>query len=196
MIRSKLASYWNGKPLGLFKCCKELTIVILNLMIEKTSSLFWRFNFKSCGRHVLIQKGTSIRRPGNISLGNSVSIGRYVKVYTEFPDSQLIINDDSQVNQSVELDYSGGVEIGKNVVISDNSVIMSHDHGIDPKSKPCKRPKRIEDNVWIASNCIILPQASVIGQNSVVAAGSVVTKDVPKNVIVAGNPAKIIRHLE
>jgi len=52
----------------------------------------------------------------------------------------------------------------------------------------------VEDDVWIGHNAIILPSVKLIGRGAVVAAGSVVTKDVPKYAIVAGNPAKIIRY--
>ena len=53
----------------------------------------------------------------------------------------------------------------------------------------------IEDNVWIGAGAIVLPRVTV-GRNSIIAAGAVVTKDVPPYVVVAGNPAKIIRELK
>jgi maltose O-acetyltransferase len=55
-------------------------------------------------------------------------------------------------------------------------------------------PITIGSNVWIGGHCAILPGVT-IGDNSIVAAGSVVTKDVPANTIVAGNPAKLLRHI-
>ena len=53
-------------------------------------------------------------------------------------------------------------------------------------------PVKIEDNVWIGSNVVILPGVT-IGENSVIGAGSVVTKDIPKNVVAVGNPCKVLR---
>ena len=54
----------------------------------------------------------------------------------------------------------------------------------------------IEDNVWLGMHCIILPQVSRIGKNAIVGAGAIVTRDVPPNTVVAGNPAKIIRNIK
>ncbi len=52
----------------------------------------------------------------------------------------------------------------------------------------------VEDDVWLGHNCIILPSVKVVGRGSVVAAGAVVTKDVPRYAVVAGNPAKVIKY--
>ena len=169
--------------------------VVLITIYEKLSSFFWKFNLGECGRNTVIQKGVSIRCPKNIHIGNNVSIGRHVNIFSEFMDSHLIILDKSQINKSVELDFSGGLTIGENVVISEFASIMTHNHGLDPKSKPVKSPKNIKDNVWIGAKAIILPQAKFIGENSIVAAGAVVTKDIPANCIVAGNPATIIKNI-
>ena len=57
------------------------------------------------------------------------------------------------------------------------------------------KPITIGDNVWFGGNCVVLPGVT-IGNNVVVGAGSVVTKDIPDNAVVAGNPAKIIRYTE
>ncbi|HLV38452.1 acyltransferase [Xanthomarina sp.] len=192
-MKNKLIRFWNFKPFGLLMTTAILSKVIYVALYEKISSFFWKFNLKNLEKNVLIQKGAVIRYPKNVSLGKNVSIGRKVNIFTEFSDSTLIIGNNTQVNKNVELDYSGGLTIGDNVVISENATIMSHDHGLNPKSKPIKVKKSIGENVWIGARAIILSQAKHIGNNSIVASGSVVTKDVPENVIVAGNPAKIIR---
>ncbi len=64
-----------------------------------------------------------------------------------------------------------------------------------PRPKLETRPVRIHDNVWIGMNAIVL-KGVTIGENSVVAAGAVVAKDVPANVVVAGNPAVIVKQLQ
>jgi len=86
----------------------------------------------------------------------------------------------------------GKISIGNNVKISNGSHILGH-----TGYRPLKdgQETKIEDNVKIFVNSIILPGIK-IGKNSVVGAGSVVMKDVPPNVVVMGNPARVVMHLE
>ena len=194
-MRNKLGQYWNFKLFGTIVAIALISKVSVLCVWEKIISFFWKFNFASSGKNLIVQSGAKIRQPRNIQLGDNVSIGRKVDIFSEFHDSKLIIKSGSQINIGVEIDFSGGLNVGENVVISEHAVIMSHDHGLDPHSKPFKKEKIIGNNVWIGARSIVLPQAQIIGKNSIVAAGSIVTKDVPENVIVAGNPAIIIRHL-
>lgn len=84
------------------------------------------------------------------------------------------------------------ITIGNNVKCGANTLITDSDwHPEDPRSSVPK-PILIEDNVWLGVNVIVL-KGVTIGENSVIGAGSVVTKDIPANVIAAGNPCKVIR---
>jgi acetyltransferase-like isoleucine patch superfamily enzyme len=86
------------------------------------------------------------------------------------------------------------VTIGANVRIAPYTIILDSDFHdvIDHFSEGRSAPVVIEDNVWIATRATILKGVR-IGRNSVVAAGAVVTHDVPPNTIVAGVPARVIR---
>ena len=194
-MKNRLKKYWNFKPLGLFKALFYTIHVSLISFWEFLNSCLWKFNLGSCEKNVTIQINVSINFPSNLTIKRNVNIGRNVIISSEFENSKLYIGKDSQINRNVELDYSGGIQIGDNVVISEGSTIMSHSHGYNPKSVPIKIFKKINNNVWVGAKSVILPNVKEIGENSIVAAGSVVTKDVPRDVVVAGNPAKIIKNI-
>lgn len=187
-----LKRYWNYRILGTPIAFVIILKVSFVRIYENISSYFWKYNLSECGTKVRLQIGVSIRYPQNIKIKDYVSIGRNCIFESEFADSYLIINKNTQINQNCKIDFSGNIEIGENVLISEDVTIMSHNHGLNPHSKPHKISKLIEDNVWIGSNSIILPKVELIGKNSIIAAGSVVTKNVSANAIIAGNPARII----
>ncbi|MFO7735008.1 MAG: acyltransferase, partial [bacterium] len=101
--------------------------------------------------------------------------------------------------EGLSLDYSGGVEIGDDVWLSEDVMIHTHIHPLNERriySRSAEietKPLKIGDCAWIGARAVILPGVETIGRNSVVGAGSVVTKNVPENAVVAGNPAKIIK---
>ena len=101
------------------------------------------------------------------------------------------------MNQACTFMDRGGITIGDDVFIAPKVCLTTINHDFNPYNRRatfCK-PIVIKDRVWIGINVTICPGVT-IGENSVIAAGSVVTKDVPPNVIVAGNPAKVIRQLD
>ena len=88
----------------------------------------------------------------------------------------------------------GSISIGKNCTITHGDVILSHDLGrsLLKKTQESSGHTIIEDYVFIGVNCVILPGVK-IGKNSIIGAGSIVTKNIPENSVAAGNPAKVIR---
>ena len=102
------------------------------------------------------------------------------------------------INQCCTIYDMGGVDIGDLVMIGPNVNIITADHPVEPSKRRAyieAKPIVIEKNVWIATAVTILGGVTV-GENSVIGAGAVVTKDVPANSFVAGVPAKVIRSLE
>jgi acetyltransferase-like isoleucine patch superfamily enzyme len=91
----------------------------------------------------------------------------------------------------------GGITIEENVKIAPKVSLLSEGHPVSTVNRQSLMagPICIKKNAWIGANATILPGIT-IGENSIVAAGAVVSKDVPDNAIVGGIPAKIIKHIE
>lgn len=90
------------------------------------------------------------------------------------------------------------ITIGEDCQIGPNVQLLTPTHPIDPQPRRDKleaaEPITLGDNVWLGGGVIVCPGVS-IGENSVIGAGSVVTKDVPANVVAAGNPARVLRSI-
>ena len=101
------------------------------------------------------------------------------------------------INQNCTLYDLGGIDIADDVMIGPNVSLITSSHPLEPSQRRAfviAKPIVIERNVWIAAGATILGGVTV-GENSVVAAAAVVTKDVPPNTLVAGNPARVIRSI-
>lgn len=99
------------------------------------------------------------------------------------------------INMNCCFQDQGGIEIGDNVLIGHHVVLATLQHDLAPSRRQNLTPKKIVigNNVWIGSNVTILPGVK-IGDGAIVGAGSVVTHDVEKNAVVAGNPAKVLKY--
>ena len=112
------------------------------------------------------------------------------------PGAKLVVRGGSFLNTNATLNCFQYIEIGKGCAISDNVCIADSDsHCIDGQKDKVMAPIVIGDHVWIGKNAIVL-KGVTIGSGAVVGAGSVVTKDVPSNTVVAGNPARPIKEIE
>lgn len=91
----------------------------------------------------------------------------------------------------------GGITLEDDVFIGPNVSLLTENHPEDPELRHhvYAKPILVKRNAWIGAGAIVLPGIT-IGRNAIVGAGSVVTKDVPDNAIVAGNPAKFIRYIK
>jgi len=101
------------------------------------------------------------------------------------------------INQNCTMYDLGGIDIADDVMIGPNVNIITSSHPIEPAERRAyviAKPIVIERNVWIAAGVTVIGGVTV-GENSVVAAGSIVTNDVPPNTFVAGNPARVIRSI-
>lgn len=115
--------------------------------------------------------------------------------YTDF-GKNITIGRDVFVNSGCHFQDQGGIEIGDGALIGHNVVLATVNHDLDPamNRKNHYAPVRIGAHAWIGSNATILSGVTV-GEWSVVAAGAVVTKDVPPMTVVGGVPARIIKQI-
>lgn len=131
------------------------------------------------------------------NFGENLFLDRYVSIIS--PEN-LKVGKNVVISSQTILTCGGKVTINDNVLIGYGSRILSQNHHI-PKNRyePIRfsghdfKEVNIEKNVWLGANVIVLPGVS-IGENVIIAAGSVVTKDIPANKIYGGVPAKLIRN--
>jgi acetyltransferase-like isoleucine patch superfamily enzyme len=128
----------------------------------------------------VIDASTTIFPPFHINFGRQLRIGKNVFI-----------------NHACSCVDLGGITIEDNVLIGPRVNLVSENHPINPADRQylVGAPVVIKRNAWIGAAATILPGVTV-GENSIVAAGSVVTKDVPPNTIVGGVPAKVIKMIE
>ncbi|MGN0623136.1 MAG: sugar O-acetyltransferase [Oscillospiraceae bacterium] len=127
-----------------------------------------------------IDEGFSLFPPFFSDFGKNIHIGKNVFV-----------------NSGCKFQDQGGIFIGDGVLIGHNVVLATLNHDMSPEKRRgmCPKPIRIGKNVWIGSNSTVLPGVT-IGDNAVIGAGSVVTRDVPENMVAAGNPARVIKTID
>lgn len=110
----------------------------------------------------------------------------------------IIVGDEFLANYNVTILDISKVIMGNNVWIGPNTLITTINHPLSPKGRRqhlgISKPVAIGNDVWIGGNCTILPGVT-IGNNVVVAAGAVVTKDVPDNCVVGGVPARKLKDI-
>lgn len=148
---------------------------------------------------------------GNVSFQGNVALGvnpspllysTYAHIEARNPGSTIIINDSTWINNNfVAIAEHTSISIGKNCLIGYNVAIYDSDfHGHKSEERRSSKPEwaapvEIGNNVFIGSNVTILKGVH-IGENTIIANGSIVTKSIPENYIAAGNPARLVRKID
>ena len=159
------------------KNCKELLFDYNNTRPSQESERkeLLKKLLGSCGENIWIEPNLRMAYGKNTHIGENF--------YANF---NLVVVDDIEVY------------IGNNVMIAPNVTITATGHPVDPDLRKggaqFSIPVKIGNDVWIGSNVVILPGITV-GDNSVIGAGSVVTKDIPSNVVAVGNPCRVLREI-
>jgi maltose O-acetyltransferase len=150
--------------------------------------------------HRLIMKG-----PGTIELASRVNLfafgaDRRTRLITRRPEAVIRIGENSRLN-GADIQADALVDIGPNCIIGAAHLLdtdmhsLARDRRTNPRAPVRRKPIVVHADVWIARSAAILPGVT-IGEGSVVAYGAIVTADVPPGVVVAGNPARIVKEVE
>jgi acetyltransferase-like isoleucine patch superfamily enzyme len=153
---------------------------------------------------ITAELNNSYHEPEEICTLFSKLIGKPVdESFSMFPPfttdfgKNIIIGKNVFINSGCRFQDQGGITIGDGTLIGHNVVLATLNHDIAPEKRSIIHPAsiRIGKNVWIGSSVTVIAGVT-IGNNAIIAAGAVVTKDVPANTIVGGVPAKVIKTLE
>lgn len=164
--------------------------------LDLLRGLYHMGRFHTCGRFLRVASGLRFtNRRSRVALGAKVHLYPNVKLSVMGNDKQialLTIGHKTSIGDRTEIHCGNEITIGSGCMISWDVVIMDRDYHKLDSEEELTRPVHIGERVWIGCRATILKGVS-IGDGAVVAAGSVVTKDVPNGCLVAGNPARIVK---
>lgn len=150
-------------------------------------------------RRSMIKEHVNLHLTGNVTIGTKFKVERYANLVA-YHNAELIIGNKVFVGSFAQIVAKEKIEIGDNVMIADFVVIRDHNHRFDIPGIPFNKqgmvhdPIKIGNNVWIGTKATILAGVT-IGDNCVIGANAVVTKDIPSNSVVAGVPARFIKSI-
>lgn len=166
--------------------------------------------FKIFGSNSVLPQPCTIMNPKYISIGKNFNalynlrIEAWDEYMGESFSPEIIIGDNVNFNTDCHIGCINKVTIGNNVLLASRIYISDHFHGkisgeeslISPAKRKLysKGPVIIKDNVWIGEGVCVMPGVT-IGENSIIGANAVVTKDIPANCVASGVPAKVLKHL-
>ncbi len=166
---------------------------------------FIRPQFDAAGKYV------EIAHPRHLELfGRKIRIGDHAHIIAATDNKirlttwsgkqgqgEITIGNYCLISPGVRISAARSVHIGDNCMLAANVYVSDSDwHHVYNRIRPfrCTKPVALEDNVWLGESVMVL-KGVTIGENSVIGAGSVVTKDIPANVVAAGNPARVIKKI-
>lgn len=165
----------------------------------------FRKNIKRIGKDSFIREHTKISGGRYITIGNNTRIYPYSRLecFTNISgktlNPRLQIGDNIIMGRNTTILCANEIVIGSNCMFGSYCFISDENHGMDPSSDKRYECQPLQlsnviigENCWIGEKVIILPGIT-IGDNSIVGAGSIVTRDIPPNTIAVGNPARVIK---
>jgi len=182
----------------------------LSLLFNVCYSVWVSREFKSFGIGLIIARPLYLNGGKYITIGKNFACDKRLRLDAidecmgENFTPKIIIGDNVFIQMDCHIGAINNITIGDNVLLASKVYITDHFHGkiiaeemhLPPAHRKLfsKGPVIIENNVWLGEGVVVLPGVT-IGENSIVGANAVVTKSIPKNSVVGGNPARIIREI-
>lgn len=144
-----------------------------------------------------------VKGPGRVILGDNINAWCQAEknVFITFkPEARIVVGHGTRLNGISAMAYST-IKVGPRCIVASTIMVDTDFHSTDPRLRHdpnapfAVAPIELKENVWLAGQSAIL-KGVTIGENSIVAFRAVVTKDVPANVIVGGNPARVVKEFE
>ena len=167
--------------------------IIRTLILFIRSGVLNLFYFHTLSKRIIFGKNVNVE--GKVSFAKNITLDDNVEIRNRTQNC-LQIGNYTSINRNTVI--RGKVKIGDNVAIAPNCMIIGASHRFDALDKPINKQGfdikgiEIESDVWIGANCCILDGVT-IGAGSVIGAGSIVTKSIPKQSVAVGNPCRVIR---
>lgn len=197
----------------IFKAIRKIGQIVKDPIYTPIAYIYFWLNGAKVGNKLRV-KGLMklfVTRRGNLLIGNNfkVNSGNNYNLIGRQQKSILWVEGNLNIGNNVGMSSTAiicncSIQIGNNVIIGGNTVIYDSDfHNLDSRIRGTsndiksakKSPVTIKDNVFIGAHTTIL-KGVTIGENSIIGACSVISKDIPDNEIWAGNPARYIKHIE
>jgi acetyltransferase-like isoleucine patch superfamily enzyme len=179
---------------------------IRRALIALLNQLRWRWRFDNFGWPSVLSAPDLITHPKQIRIGRHVEIRKGARIEAVGGDvkatPKIVIGDGTSIHMYFHCGAASLVEIGSNVLIAGRVYVTDHDHDLGQPGNPARlnrslitSPTIIEDDCWLGEGCMVLKGVR-LGKGCVVGAGAVVSRDVPPYTVVAGIPARALKHYD
>lgn len=184
-----------NKHLYLLKAILRNPSEIVRLLRVAWSTLRYRYVHRCAGAKTVVGEATVMTNTSNISIGKSCLIQDRVYLRAGL-DGRIEIGDGAALNSFVQMYGHGGITVGDDAQIGPNTVVTTtgHDYMATDLNQNYAAI-RIGKRVWVGANCTILPGVT-IGDQSVIGAGAVVSKNIPARCVALGVPARVVRRFD
>lgn len=187
---------------------------VLSLLSRLHSALLWQAyagDFRKLGKNTVVGPGLQLRGGQYMQIGDDFTAGKGLTLQAwdsyagERFEPKLTIGSGVMLTDYIQISCAREITIGNNVLMGQSVYISDNSHGdadasaigVPPLERKLtsKGPVVIGDNVWIG-RCVTVLSGVTIGDNAIIGANSVVTKDIPANCVAAGTPARVIKYLD